>query len=127
MPQFDKCHIGELTEFLYYSNIHDAQLESVKYEQGESRLKIEAFNPIFHVKINFTFHNVGIVLAMSSNKPGRQDTIISLTAEEDFSYLQKYIKQYSTHFEDSLYLLFQMLSGDELHIVSREVVVEIVY
>ena len=27
--------------------------------------------------------------------------------------------------EDSLYLLFQMFSGDELHIVSKEVIVEI--
>ena len=93
---------------------------------GKNRLIVETFNPIFDVGLNFTFHDIGITLAISGNEPGSRETIISLTAEEDFSYLQNYIQQYSSSLENSLYLLFQMFSGDELHIVSKEVNVEIV-
>jgi len=126
MPRFDKCHIKELQEILYYSHIHDAKLESVRYERREDRLIVETFNPIFNVGLNLTFRDVGIALAINGNELGSRETIISLTVEEDYSYLQKYIQQYSKSLENSLYLLFQMFSGDELHIVSKEVNVEIV-
>lgn len=126
MPRFDKCHIKELQEILYYSHIHDAKLESVRYERREDRLIVETFNPIFNIGLNLTFRDVGIALAINGNELGSRETIISLTVEEDFSYLQKYIQQYSKNLENSLYLLFQMFSGDELHIVFKEVNVEIV-
>lgn len=126
MPLFDKCHIKELQEILYYSHIHDAKLESVRYEWGKNRLIVETYNPIFDVGLNLTFHDIGITLAISGNEPLNRETIISLTVEEYFSYLQNYIQQYSSNLENSLYLLFQMFSGDELHIVSKEVNVEIV-
>ena len=126
MPRFDKCHIKELQEILYYSHIHDSKLESVRYERRENRLIVETFNPIFNVGINLTFYDIGLSLAISGNGLGSRETIISLTVEEDFSYLQNYSQQYRKSFENSLYLLFQMFSGDELHIVSKEVNVEIV-
>ena len=126
MPRFDKCHIKELQEILYYSHIHDAKLERVRYERREDRLIVETFNPIFNIGLNLTFRDVGIALAINGNELGSRETIISLTVEEDFSYLQKYIQQYSKNLENSLYLLFQMFSGDELHIVFKEVNVEIV-
>lgn len=124
MPRFDKCNIKELEEFIYYSYIHDAKLTSVKYDADGNILRIEASNPIFNAKIDLTFHDVSVVFAISGNEPGSSDTIISLTAEEDFSYLHNYLKQYNNNLRDSLYLLFQMLSGGELHIVSRSVTAE---
>ena len=126
MPRFDKCHIKELQEILYFSHIHDAKLESVRYERREDRRIVETFNPIFNIGLNLTFRDVGIALAINGNELGSRETIISLTVEEDYSYLQKYIQQYSKNLENSLYLLFQMFSGDELHIVFKEVNVEIV-
>ena len=47
--------------------------------------------------------------------------LMQLTAEEDASYLQTYLSTCSEYPEGALYLLFQMLSGDELHIVAKEV------
>lgn len=125
MPKFNNNEAEELKALLYDSYIHDAKLESVRYECSEDSLKVEAFNPIFNVKIDLTFCDVGIALAIRGNDLGSRETILSLTAEEDFSYLQNYIQKCSESIEDSLYLLFQMFSGDELHIVSREVIVEI--
>lgn len=126
MPRFDKNKIKEIKDCLYNSCVHDAKLENVEYKCGEDTIKIELFNPIFHVKVNLTFHNIGIALAIKGHEYGSRETILSLTVEEDFSYLQNYLPNHSDGLEDSLYLLFQMFSGDELHIVSREVSVEIV-
>ena len=126
MPRFNKNNIKELKEFLYNSYDHDAKLKNAKYDSGEDSLKIELFNPIFEVKITLTFHNIGIAFAVKGEWTGSRETIISLTVEEDFSYLQNYLLKHSDYMEDSLYLLFQMFSGDELHIVSKEVVVEII-
>ena len=124
MPRFNKNNIEELKEFLYNSHDHDAKLKNAKYDSGEDSLKIELYNPIFKVKIDLTFHNIGIAFAVKGEWTGSRETIISLTVEDDFSYLHNYIKKYSECIEDSLYLLFQMFSGDELHIVAKEVTVE---
>lgn len=125
MPRFNKNCMKELEEFLYNSCVHDAKIENVGYKRGEDCLKIELFNPIFHTKIDFTFHNIGIALAMKGEWSENRETISSLTAEEDDTYLRNYIPKHIEGAEDSLYLLFQMFSGDELHIVSEEVVIEI--
>ena len=71
------------------------------------------------------FLNIDITLAIKGNEHGSRETILSLTVEDDFSYLQNYIPNRCEGVEDSLYLLFQMFSGDELHIVSKEVIAEI--
>lgn len=125
MPRYNKKNTRELEEFLYNSYVHDAKLENVKYDCREDSIKIELFNPISDVKIDLTFLNIGIVLAIKGDWSGNRETIISLTVEEDFSYLQNYLLKHSEYMEDSLYLLFQMFSGDELHIVSKEVTIEI--
>ena len=125
MPRFNKSNIKELKDFLYNSYAHDAKLENVKYKSGEDSIKIELYNPIFEVKSDLTFRNIGIVLAFKGDWIGNRETILSLTVEEDFSYLQTYLTNYNECNDNSLYLLFQMFSGDELHIVSREITVEI--
>lgn len=126
MPRYNKNNTKELKEFLYNSYVHDAKFENVKYDCREDNIKIELFNPIFDIQIDLTFLNIEIALAIKGEWSGNRDTIMSLTVEEDFSYLQNYLLKHSEDMEDSLYLLFQMFSGDELHIVSREVSVEIV-
>lgn len=125
MLQFNKCNTKELIALLYNSSIHDAKIDSIIYEYGKEILKIEAINPIFNTKINLTFHDILIALAIKNNGFGSRETIISLTVEEDFSYLQEYLLKCDKNIDDSLYLLFQMFSGDELHIVSKKVIVEI--
>ena len=124
MPRYNKNNIKELKEFLYNSCVHDAKLKNINYNWGENNIKIELFNPIFDVKINLTFLDIGITLTVKGDWSENRETISSLTVEEDFSYLQNYLIKHSECMEDSLYMLFQMFSGDELHIVSGEVIVE---
>ena len=124
MMKFDRNSITKLKEFLYNSCVHDAKMKSIEYQCGENGIKIELFNPIFNSKMTIIFQNVEFVLAVKGKSYGDSKTIVSLTVEEDFSYLKTYLQKYSEGIESSLYLLFQMFSGDELHIVSKEVVVE---
>ncbi len=133
MPIFDKNKIKELKDFLYNSCFHDAKLESFAHKSGEDTIEIELFNPIYNEKITLAFYNIEIVLAIKGKAYGSRETmisshetIISLTAEDNFAYLQNYLPNQSEGIEESLYILFQMFSGDELHIVASEVCVEFV-
>jgi len=126
MATFRKNNIRELKKLLYNSDVHDAKLENFGYKCGEDIIKMKLFNPIFNVEINIIFHHIGIALAINDGVYGNCETVNSLTVEEDFAYLQNYIPKYKGCLEDSLYLLFQMFSGDELHIVAKEVFVEII-
>lgn len=123
MSIFSKSNIEKLKEVLYNSYVHDAKIKSVKYECGDNSLNIEMFNSIFQVIINVIFLDIQLAFLVSGNNLGSRETVISLTLEEDYSYLQNYVPEHRGKI-DHLYLLFQMLSGDELHIVSKEVVVE---
>ena len=124
MPRFNKYNVKDLKEVIYNSYIHDAKLESIRYESEKNCLIVETVNLFFGSRINLTFCNVGSLLAIRGNDFGSRETIISLTVEDDFSIFQKNIPKYGDSTSNSLYLLFQMFSGDELHIVSREVIIE---
>ena len=126
MPRFNKGSIQEFKDFLYNSCVHDAKLKHIQYDFGEDSLKMEFFHPDFEMKMELTFYNIETVWTVKGEWPGNRETILSLTVEEDVSHLQNYLLQFSEDTEDSLYLLFQMFSGDELHVVSKEVAVEMI-
>ena len=111
MLKFTKNEQKELKELLYDSYDHDAKIKNINYDGAEARLKIEAYNPIFRVGMSFHFYDVKMVLATRGNELGSREEIVSLTVEDDFSYLQKYIPQYDEVAGDDLYLLFQMILG----------------
>lgn len=126
MPSFNKNESQKLKEFLYNSCFHDANIESIRYDCKKKELSIEAFNPIFDIRIKFVFSDVKLSFSIKGDCDEARETILSLTLEEDFSYLYKYFhKKEEEYTEDVLYLLFQMFSGDELHILSEKVTVEI--
>ena len=124
MLRFNRVQIRALREYLYHSYVHDAVIEATDYDRKEKKLTIKAFNPIWNSRMHFTFEKVKVILNISGNEPGSSETIVSLTAEGDYSYLQNYINGYSDGQPDYVYILFQMLSGDELHIVSQNVIID---
>lgn len=126
MPRFEKSNAAELKRFLYNSCVHDARMENIVYRCGDDCMKIELLNPIFNTRLLLIFSDIEVVLAVKKKEYGSHETIISLSMEEDLSYLQNYFPKCTEYAEDNLYLLFQMFSGDELHIVSKEVTIEIV-
>ena len=91
MPRYNKDNVKGLKELLYNSYVHDAELENAEFDFKEDSIKITLFNPIFGAKINFTFLNIETALTIKGDWQGERATIVSLTVEEDFSYLQKYL------------------------------------
>lgn len=126
MPKFDRLQIEALKEYLYYSYVHDSKIDTLGYDKEKKNLVIELVNPIFGDRICLSFEKVKVVLSISGNEFENGETIISLTAEEDYSYLQNCTGVCVDNLFDYIYLLFQMFSGNELHIVCEKVFIEIV-
>ncbi len=125
MPQFTVEKIKNLKAALYNSCFHDATFRTIKYDCSSNKLMVEAFNPILKCELKLIFERIDTVFATKGNWLfGNSEEINSLTVEDDFSYLQKHIPQYDRKIEEFLYLVFQMFSGDEFHIVCKEVFVE---
>lgn len=124
MHFFNNDELANLKKYLYYSYIHDSKVQSVDYDAETRILKISSFNPIYNVKIDFIFKDVKINLLINCIGFGKRKTILSLTVEEDFSYLKEFTSICGDYLNDSIYMVFQMFSGDEWHIVSKSVSIE---
>ena len=125
MPRFDKNNTKEFKEFLFNSCVHDAKLSNIEYRYAQDSIKIELINLTFNAKIELTFCNVAIMFTIKGKDYGDREAVLSLTIEEDYLYIQTCLPKHSEYMEDSIYLLLQMFSGDELHIISKEVIIDI--
>lgn len=85
---------------------------------------MELFHPIYQFRAELSFYRLELVFAKKGKEYGSRETVLSLTAEDDCSYLQKVLPGCEAP-KDGLYLVFQMFSGGELHIVAKEVSAEI--
>ena len=125
MLKFNKANTYELRKQLFSSCIHDSKIEKISYNYPENNITIELVNSFFDVKIKIVFCDVVLLLTNKGNWQGSPNAVHSLTIEEDYLRLLDCVPQSYKDIEGSLYLLLQMFSGDELHIVAKEVVVEI--
>ena len=124
MPKFNRSSIDDLKKYIYCSNVHDAKIETMSYDIEKKIFMIRAVNSIYGEEINFFFNEVKNILFVSGNEMGNRETIISLTVEEDSSYRSLFTNMCSDCLSKSIYLLFQMFSGDELHILSKNVLID---
>lgn len=125
MLRFDKTQRVELKDFLYQSCIHDAVLKGFQYDRKQKVLSMEVVNSIHDVRMNLTFLDVEIIFSISGYELGDRDTILSATLEEDYSNIKHDRTLREDVLNDCLYLLFQMFSGDELHIVSNTLLINL--
>lgn len=125
MPCFQKSQIDELREYLYRSDIHDAKVVNSNYKREQNCLYLEAYNSEKSIKIKLIFLDVQLLLWIKGDWLGCQDTILSLSVEDDYQVLQCYTLAYTSKMTDSLYLLFQTFSGDEAHIISSKLFIDI--
>jgi len=125
MPRFDSNNVKELREYIYNNSYaHDAIIENIIYNFGTNLVVVELLNPFLNIRSSITFCNIDVALAIKGSEYGSNDTIVSLTVEEDYSYLHNYLSERSVRVENSIYILFQMFSGSEMHIVAKDVIVE---
>ena len=124
MPKFDKNKIKELKEFLYYSQVHDAKIENIELNFREKDVRIEILNSFFNIKICITFLNIELIYATKGTWNGNSETILSLSALDDCSSYPNGMIKDNTNMKESIYLFLQMFSGDEFHIVCKEIIIE---
>ena len=126
MSRFNIENIQALKETIYDSCFHDAKITSIKYDYSLNTLSFEAVNVYVKKEFKIEFHNVETLLATKGEWIcGNSDEIVSLSLENDFSYLRKSLTGYDKNIEMFLYLLFQTFSGDEIHVVCKEVSIDI--
>lgn len=125
MPQFDKCKKEDLKNYLFYSNVHDAIIETIQYDHAQDTLIVKSVNRIYNDRINLFFDKVKCITFIKGKEMGDSQKILSLTIEEKTQFQNHFPAEYLVFFDDSIYLLFQMFSGDELHIVAESVFMDI--
>jgi len=124
MQLFNHNNKDKLKELLHLGNVHDAQLKSVNYNVSEERLELELHNPFTAEEIVVVFKNIDIILATNSRWPTDRDTAMGLYLEENFTPLNNLPQNNCEYDKDSLCMMFEFFGG-ELHIVSKEVSIEI--
>lgn len=125
MTQFDKKQEEDLKDFLFNSNIHDSIIESVQFNEQHDMLIIQSLNRIYNERIVIMFDRIKCVTYIKGNESENNKIILSLTVEEKSQYQKHFHEDCLAFLNNSVYLLFQMFSGDELHIVSERVVFNI--
>lgn len=129
MKNFDISEIDKLKEVLYYSDSHDAIIKDSKYDMKNRIYYINLYNPISKMKIDFIFYNVKIVMFFKDYNygllSGNAEEIYNLSVEDDFSFFKSNPNLSDDYYDDSLYMLFEMFSGDALHIVFEKVSIDI--
>lgn len=123
MLRFNRENRDALKLFIYNSHIHDAEITETSYTHGDHSVTISAYNSYYGDRYSFVFRNVRLFL-ITNAEPERGNVVISLTLEDDLAYLRERIPSCSRWGDTALYLLFQMLSGDEFHILADEVLTE---
>lgn len=84
-------------------------------------MAIDLYNPIEETNMSIVFEKVKLFLSLGSEKWGQNNTIIILTLEDDFSLIKSLAEKDKLDYEKSIYLIFQMLSGNEIYILCEKV------
>ena len=125
MAEFEKEQIEALSDFLYNSHIHDALLESFQYDRAAGLLKVRAVNRIDGLYLDMTFYDVIMLLSVRgiySNRTTDCRTILSLGIEQDYPQIaEDCLKKHGKDSSNMLYMLFQMFSEDEIHVLFKKI------
>lgn len=114
--RFNYTQQKELRDFLYRDDIHDAFFRKITYNAEKKELCIELR------KISIIFLGIKKMVFKNDNRWGTNETISSLTIEDcyDTLCLEDQVLDPQKH----IYSLFQLFSGNEIHILSEEIAFE---
>ena len=124
MTEYDVSRINDLREILYNSNAHDSIIYKYEYCWSEDKIRIILINEFFHEKIELIFAGIETTFVIKKKEFGSREAVVSLTVEDDLSYLYTYYSQKHISENKYIYIVLQMFSMDEIHIVSNKISVE---
>lgn len=124
MQQFDLANKEKFKKWLYFSSIHDSEIENVQYDSCKSTLVLKISNAIDKVHFQMTFVGVKKLLFINEDRWGDDQSVSSLTVEDDYTPISALNGPSPVSDEKNLYLVFQMFSGNELHILVEKLLIE---
>ncbi len=113
-----------LQEFLVESSVHDAYYEEFLYNWEDKKLFVSLYNSINNKKIDMVFEGISILITTNLDIWGTNNTLLSLTVEDDALPIQSFLEKINgdnKSFYNSLYVVFQNFSGNEMHIICEKV------
>lgn len=111
---------NDVVETLKHVPIHDSVYRKNQYDKEKKEWEIELYNAICNVNICITFQGVCLVLTTDFDIWGTNNTISSLTLENDYTFLTPFLENADEiNKRECLYFLFQSFSGNEMHIVCK--------
>lgn len=129
MTKFDISKVEKLKEFLYHSNSHDAEIMNSKFDIKNGIYYIDLYNPTVKYYMHFIFYDVKIAMFFKDYNygllMGNNEKIYCLSVEENYSCFNENLNLSDDYYDDTVHLLFEMFSGDALHVVCKEVSIDI--
>lgn len=110
-----------MRDYLYKSAVHDSHFKDIVYDPLQHIVKVVLFNPILGKTITINFLKVKLLLSISDNKWGADQSISSLTLESIEQASVTFPMVNKRDLERNVYLLFQLFSGNEIHIIAEYV------
>ncbi len=125
MKYFTNRDKSELKDYLYYGHAHDATIETIEYifkdEYNKDRLNINTINTYDKIRVRYIIKDLESVFTIKKHELEDNDVILGVYVEDNISNLNDYYKNYDLKCDEYLYLVIQMKSFDELHIICREI------
>ena len=124
MPKFDKSKLDKLKACLCSDCVHDAEIIAIDYDRVRRTLSIEAVNFFCKETLNWLFEGVELLLFLNSPGIQNHEYISIVLVDEDYCELQQQMKSIDPKLLSCIPLVFEMIAGDQLYIVSKNVTME---
>lgn len=124
MPKFDRSSLRELKDYLHADCVHDAEITAVQYDRAQRTLSIDAVNRFCGETLKWVFEGVEFLLFLNSPGVQNHEYISIVLVDEGYGDLQKQMKFIDPKLFSCIPLVFEMIAGDQLYLVSKNVTVE---
>ncbi len=115
---FDKSQQNALRSYLNNCYIHDADICSFQHNKDNNTLSIRMENSLFNQDITIILSEVKLFYTASEPISNSRDSVFSLTVEDEKT---ADVWNREDNKNMCIYLLIQMLSGLEIHILAQTV------
>ena len=124
MQKYDLDHIVGLNEYLIQSNVHDAYIEYIDFQESTRELSIKITNLYFSDSYIFSFSGCVFFSYTRGNRHNSYDTINSIYVEQMPSALDKHLQDIISNSPDAICLVFEMISNDSLYVIAEIVTID---
>lgn len=124
MTIYDIKTLKELDDYLRYgpARTHDALFEKICIDKKNKSVSITLYEPYESVQTDIFLKNVCLFFSIETDSWGTDDeSIYSFVAVDSLIGIENIVKEANLNTERLLHLIFEMFSGNEIHILCEEI------